>query len=365
MRVENEPKLAPGTAYRVTDAELASRLSFFLWSSLPDDELLALARSGRLHTPAVLRQQVRRMLADQKSEALVRNFAGQWLQLRNLRGAFPDSREFPNFDDQLRQAFLRETELLVDNVLREDRSVVELLTANYTFVNERLAEHYGIPEIRGDQFRRVPVTAPARQGLLGHGSVLTVTSHADRTSPVVRGKWVLETLLGAAPPAPPANVPPLKESRELARPMTMRERMEEHRRNPACASCHKAMDPIGFSLENFDAVGAWRTRDGRAPLDLTGQFVDGSTVDGPVALRDAVLRRPENFVTTLTEKLLLYGLGRGVDYRDMPTVRAIVRNAARTDYRLSSIVLGIVESDAFQKRIAVAPATEPVQAAAR
>ena len=346
VRTERVPAARPGTVYRVTDGELASRLSFFLWSSLPDDELLDLAAQGRLTRPATLEQQVRRMLADPRSQALVENFAGQWLQLRNLRSAVPDSREFPNFDDQLRQAFRRETELFFDSVVREDRSVLELLTADYTFVNERLARHYGIPHVYGNHFRRVPVTVEARRGILGQGSILTVTSHADRTSPVVRGKWVLDNLLGTPPPPPPPNVPALPERTALARPMTMRERMEQHRANPACASCHKAMDPLGFALENFDAVGAWRGRDGRAAIDASGVFVDGSAIDGPVALRQALLARPQNVVGNLTEKMLIYGLGRGIDHRDMPAVRTIVRDAAVQDYRFSSLVLGIVRSDA-------------------
>ncbi|MGB7219254.1 MAG: DUF1592 domain-containing protein [Vicinamibacterales bacterium] len=365
VRIEEDRRLPAGTVYRVSDLELASRLSFFLWSSIPDEELLTVARSGRLKDPAVLDQQARRMLADARSAALVSNFAGQWLQLRNLRSAFPDSREFPNFDDQLRQGFRRETELLFDSILREDRSVLDLLTADFTFVNERLAKHYGIPNIYGGEFRRVAVTDEARKGLLGHGSILTVTSHADRTSPVVRGKWVLDTLLGSPPPLPPANVPPLKERSVLTRPMTMRERMEEHRSNPVCASCHKVMDPLGFALENFDAVGAWRAREGRAPIDASGLFIDGAPIDGPVALRAAVLRRPENFVTTLTEKLLIYALGRGIDYHDMPTVRSIVRDASPRNYRLSSLVFGIIRSAPFQKRMALEGAEPVATSAAR
>ena len=351
VRTERVPASRPGTVYRVTDLELASRLSFFLWSSLPDDQLLDLAARNQLSRPSVLDQQVTRMLADPRSQALVANFAGQWLQLRNLRSAVPDSREFPNFDDQLRQAFRHETELLFDSIIREDRPVLDLLTADYTFVNERLAKHYGIPHVYGNHFRRVPVTADARRGILGHGSVLTVTSHADRTSPVVRGKWILDNLLGTPPPPPPPVVPALPERSALSRPMTMRERMEQHRANPQCASCHKAMDPLGFALENFDAVGAWRVRDDRAPIDASGVFVDGSAIDGPVALRQALVARPQAIVGNLTEKMLIYGLGRGIDYRDMPTVRAIVGDAAAHDYRFSAIVLGIVRSDAFQKRI--------------
>ncbi|MBI4263422.1 MAG: DUF1592 domain-containing protein [Acidobacteria bacterium] len=357
VRMEADGGRRPGTVYDISDVELASRLSFFLWSSIPDDELLDLAASRRLRNSAVLERQVRRMLADAKASAFVANFAGQWLQLRNLRSAFPDSREFPNFDAQLRHAFQRETELFVESIVREDRSVVELLTADYTFVNGRLARHYGIPNVQGGEFRRVTLGDETRRGLLGQGSVLTVTSHSNRTSPVKRGKWVLENLLGSPPPQPPANVPPLKEKNELSRPLTMRERMEEHRANPACASCHRAMDPIGFALENFDAVGAWRVRDGRVPIDSDGQFVDGAVVNGPAALRDAVLRRPENFVTAVTEKMLMYALGRIVDYRDMPTVRSIVRSAGSQNYRFSSLVLGIVRSAPFQKRLSSPPAS--------
>jgi cytochrome c551/c552 len=345
----------PGTIYDITDTELASRLSFFLWSSVPDDELLDLAAGRRLRNAAVLERQVKRMLADDKASAFVTNFAGQWLQLRNLRSAFPDSREYPNFDAQLREAFQRETELFFDSIMREDRSLLDLLTADYTFVNGRLARHYGIPNVQGNQFRRITVTDESRRGLLGQGSILTVTSHANRTSPVRRGKWVLDNLLGSPPPPPPPNVPALKEKNELTRPLTMRERMEEHRRNPVCASCHRAMDPLGFALENFDATGGWRVRDGRVAIDSAGQFVDGSVVNGPAALRAAVLRRPENFVTTVTEKMLMYGLGRALDHRDLPTVRAVVRDAGANNYRFSSLVLGIVRSAPFQKRISVTP----------
>ena len=349
VRIERQPATA-AAVYRVSDLELASRLSFFLWSSIPDDELVRLARAGRLHEPAVLEAQVRRMLGDRRAGALTRNFAGQWLQLRNLRSQVPDSREFPNFDDQLRQAFRRETELFVESIVREDRNVLELLTADYTYANERLARHYGIPGVYGDAFRRVTLPMPERRGLLGHGSILAVTSHVDRTSPVVRGKWVLDNLLGAAAPPPPPNVPPLTEQTDALRPRTMRQRMEQHRANPVCASCHRMMDPIGFALEHFDAVGAWRDRDGRASIDASGQFVDGSAIDGAASLRVAILKHPENFVTTLTEKLFIYGLGRGLDARDLPAVRAIVRSAAASDYRMSSIVLGIVNSRSFQMR---------------
>ncbi len=353
VRVEREPASASTRVYRVSDLELASRLSFFLWSSIPDDELLRVASEGRLRSSAVLEQQVRRMLDDPKSQALVSNFAGQWLQLRNLKSAVPDSRRFPNFDDQLRQSFRRETELLFETLIRENRSIVELLTADFTFVNERLAKHYGVPGVYGTEFRRVPVMDDRRRGLIGHGSILTITSHADRTSPVVRGKWVLDTLLGAPPPPPPPNVPPLRDVDNAVRPMSMRQRMEAHRANPVCAACHRTMDPLGFALENFDAVGSWRTSEARVPIDTAGVFIDGSAIDGPVALRAAVLRRPDNFVTTFTEKLLTYALGRGLDARDMPTVRAIVREAARSDYRVPSIVNGIVRSLPFQNRAGI------------
>jgi len=352
FRIEQDPAdAAPGEAYLIADLELASRLSFFLWSSIPDDELLTLASRGRLKNPQVLEQQVRRMLADPRSRALVANFAGQWLQVRNLRGMAPNSNEFPDFDDNLRQAFQRETEMFFESIMREDRSVVDLLTADYTFLNERLAIHYGIPGVRGDQFRRVTLTDDVRKGLLGKGSILLVTSHADRTSPVVRGKWILENLLGTPPPPPPQVVPPLKENEEGVKPLTTRAKMEEHRANPVCASCHKVMDPIGFTLENFDAVGAWRARDAGEPIDASGQFVDGTTVDGVVTLRHVLLKRPDVFVRTMTQKMLTYALGRGVEDYDMPAVRAIVRDSAKQDYRFSSLVLGIVNSAPFQMRV--------------
>ncbi len=316
FRTERDAEgVAAGVAYRINDLELASRLSFFLWSSIPDDQLLALARQGKLRDAAVLDRQVRRMLADPKAQALVNNFADQWLYLRNLRSIVPNSLTFPDFDDNLRQAFQRETELFFASVLREDRSVLDLMTANYTFVNERLARHYGIPNIYGSHFRRVTITDEARRGLLGQGSILMVSSHADRTSPVVRGKWVMDNLLGTPPPPPPPNVPPLNENNKAGgRLLTMRERMEAHRANPYCAGCHQMMDPIGFSLENFDAVGAWRTREGGSsagsPIDASGQFLDGTKINGPVELREALLRQPDIFVGTLTEKLMTYALGR-------------------------------------------------------
>ncbi len=364
FRVERDPAaVAAGRSYRVSDLELASRLSFFLWSSIPDDALLEVAAQGKLKSPTVLAQQVKRMLADSHAEALTSNFAGQWLYLRNLKSQFPNREEFPDFDDNLRQAMQRETELLFESVIHEDRSVLDLLNANYTFVNERLARHYGIPNIRGTQFRRVPVTDEARRGLLGQASILTVTSRAERTSPVLRGKWVLENLLGSPPPLPPNNVPPLKEEQARAKPKTMREQMEEHRANPVCATCHKMMDPIGFSLENFDAVGAWRDHDRGAPIDASGQLMDGTKVDGVVTLRQAIVRRPEIFVGTMTEKMLVYALGRGLDYHDMPVVRGIVRDAAKTNYKFSSIVMGIVNSTPFQMRLKAAQ--EPVATSAR
>jgi hypothetical protein len=353
FRVERDPVGAtPGSSYRVSDAELASRLSFFLWSSIPDDELLRLASEGKLKNPAVLDRQVRRMLADPKSRALVDNFAGQWLQLRNLRNVQPNSDLFPDFDDNLRQSFRRETELLFESMVQEDRSALDLLTADYTFVNERLARHYGIPDIYGSRFRRIAVTDDARRGLLGQGSILALTSHAERTSPVVRGKWILENILGTPVPPPPPDVPALKGNQAGEKPRTMREQMAEHRANPVCATCHKAMDSIGFAMENFDAVGTWRTREAGQPIDATGELSDGTKVDGVVTLRNALVSRPELFAGTLTEKLLIFALGRGLDYRDMPAVRAILRDASRNNYRFSTLILGVVHSTAFQMRTA-------------
>ena len=351
FRIERDPaSLAAGAVYRVSDIELASRLSFFLWSSIPDDDLLAEASAGRLKDPAVLEHQARRMLADPKARALVSNFAGQWLHLRNVRNAQPHADEFPDFDDNLRRGFQRETELLFESVMHEDRSVIDLLRADYTFVNERLARHYGIPNVYGSHFRRVPVTDEARKGLLGHGSILTLTSHATRTSPVVRGKWILENILGTPPPAPPPDVPALKENEKGQKPKTMREQLAEHRASPTCASCHRIMDPIGFALENFDAVGAWRTEDAGAPIDASGELSDGTHVDGVVTLRKALLSRPDLFAGTMTEKLLVYALGRGLDHHDMPVVRGILREAAADDYRFSSLILGVVRSVPFQMR---------------
>jgi mono/diheme cytochrome c family protein len=364
FRVEHDPAgAAPGTVHPVTGVELASRLSFFLWSSIPDEPLLRAAAQGTLAQPAVLEQQVRRMLADPRADALVSNFAGQWLQLRNVRSVQPNSDEFPDFDDQLRQSFRRETELLFGSIVKEDRNVLDLLRADYTFVNERLARHYGIPGVYGSRFRRVPVTQDARRGILGQGSMLAVTSHAERTSPVLRGKWVLENLLGLPVPPPPPDVPTLKGNPEGQKPKTLREQMAEHRTEPVCASCHRVMDPVGFALENFDAVGAWRTTEPGGPIDASGQLADGTKVDGVVTLRQAILDKPGLFIGTLTEKLLTYALGRGVDARDMPAVREIVRGAARNDYKFSSLVLGIAKSVPFRMRTTPGVETSTTQTA--
>jgi hypothetical protein len=352
FRVEQDRAgVAAGAPYRISDVELASRLSFFLWSSIPDEELLRAAEQGRLHEAEVLEQQLRRMLRDSRANALVANFAGQWLQLRNVRNLQPNSDLFPDFDDNLRQAFRRETELLFESIIREDRNVIDLLNADYTFVNERLARHYGIPDIYGSWFRRVPVTDDARRGLLGHGSMLAVTSHAERTSPVLRGKWVLENLLGLPVPPPPPDVPQLMPPEANEAPKTLRQQMEAHRASPVCASCHRVMDPIGFAMENFDATGAWRSRELGGPIDASGQLADGRTISGVVELRRAIVGRPEMFVGTMTEKLLIYAVGRGLDSYDMPTVRRIVRDAGRDHYRFSSIVRGIVHSTPFQMRV--------------
>jgi hypothetical protein len=359
FRFEHTPaNVAPGTNYRVSDIELASRLSYFLWSSAPDDRLLTLAIANRLHDPKELEAEVRRMLADPRAEALVSNFAGQWLYLRNLKTVQPDVFTYPNFDDNLLDSMRRETELFFGSIMHEDRNITDLLTADYTFVDERLARHYGIPNVEGNRFRRVTLTDPNRFGLLGQGSILTVTSFATRTSPVVRGKWVLENLLGAPPPSPPANVPPLRESTADVKDVSVRARLEEHRKNPVCASCHTKMDPIGFALENFDGTGAWRTRDGLDPIDTTGKMVDGTPIDGPVSLRAALMARSDVFIRNFTQKLLTYGLGRGVEYYDMPAVREIDREAAKENNRFSAIVLGIVKSAPFQMRQAETPPTD-------
>jgi Protein of unknown function (DUF1592)/Protein of unknown function (DUF1588)/Protein of unknown function (DUF1585)/Protein of unknown function (DUF1587)/Protein of unknown function (DUF1595)/Planctomycete cytochrome C len=351
FRIENDPAdVAPHSAYRVPDVQLASRLSFFLWSSIPDDELLDLATRDELHTPEVLERQVRRMLADPRSRSLVNNFASQWLHLRNLESITPDLRLFPDFDDNLRQAFRRETELLFDEVVRDDRSVLDLLKSDHTYLNERLAQHYGIPHIYGSQFRRVLVGEDGvRGGLLRHGSVLTVTSYATRTSPVIRGKWILENILGTPPPPPPANVPALKDN-TVSSALSVRERLAEHRANPACAGCHKLMDPVGFALENYDAVGRWRTVEEGRPVDATGGLPDGSRFEGAAGLEDALLKRPELFVGALAEKLLTFAIGRGVEPYDAPAVRKIVREARAADYRFSSLILAVATSTPFQLR---------------
>jgi len=350
--------IKPGQSYRISDLELASRLSFFLWSSPPDEQLVALASQGQLKDRAVLEQQTRRMLADSRSSALVANFGGQWLQLRNLANSSPIALDFPDFDDTLREAFRTETEMLIESIIREDRNVAELLDADYTFVNERLARHYGIPNIYGSHFRRVKLDGDleVRRGLLGKGSIELITSLADRTSPVQRGKWVLMNILGIIPPDPPPNVPPLKETGskaegDAATPTSMRQRMEEHRANPACASCHRMFDPIGFALESFDAVGRYRTTEFGKALDLSGQLVDGTQFTGPAGLREALLRYSPQFVQVLTEKLLTYALGRSISYYDMPAVRAITQEAARDNNRFSSLVLGIVRSAPFQMNV--------------
>jgi hypothetical protein len=353
FRIESQPStVTPGTAYRISDLELASRLSFFIWSSIPDDELLDAAIAGRLKTPAMLEQQVRRMLADPRSESMVTNFAAQWLYLRDIDSKVPDEVLFPDFDETLRDAFRRETELFIDSILRDNRSVLDLLTANYTFLNERLAKHYGVPNVQGSYFRRVtfPADSP-RGGLLGQGSILAVTSYATRTSPVLRGKWVLENLLSSPPPPPPPNVPALKtEGSEPGKILTMREAMVQHRANPACAGCHARMDPIGFSMENFDALGQWRERDAGGPIDATGVLPEGTRFDGIPGLRKMLIEHSDEYVSTVTEKLLMYAVGRNLQYYDAPAVRAIVRSAARDRYTMSSLVLGIVKSAPFQMR---------------
>jgi mono/diheme cytochrome c family protein len=365
FRVERDPaNIAPGTNYRISDLELASRLSFFLWSSIPDDDLLDLAVAGKLSDRNTFEAQVRRMLADSRSRALIDNFVGQWLYLRNLPAATPNLDMFPDFDEGLRRDMRRETELFFGSIISQDRNVLTLLNADYTYLNERLARHYGIPNVFGDHFRRVSLGEQAgiRGGLLGQGSILTVTSHNDRTSPVVRGKWILENILGTPPAPPPANVPSLKQDNQVnGKVLSMRERMAIHRENPVCASCHAVIEPTGFALENFDAVGVWRSSDntpavpwvrseGSAAIDASGKLPDGTLFNGPAELRQALLSRPDRFVTTLTEKLMIYALGRGIEYYDVPAVRAIVRNSAGSDYRFSSLILGIVNSQPFQMR---------------
>jgi hypothetical protein len=361
FRIERDPSSAkasegkPGerVVYKLSDLELASRLSFFLWSSIPDDELIDVAARGDLSKAAVLEKQVARMLADPKSESLVTNFASQWLHLRNLDAITPDMRLFPDFDDNLRQAFRRETELLVESVIRQNRSVLDLLRANYTFVNERLAKHYGIPNVYGSRFRRIEFADNAqRGGLLRQGSILLVTSYPTRTSPVIRGKWILDNVLGVPPPPPPANVPPLDDVKMTKRHASVRERLAEHRKNPTCAGCHRLTDPIGFALENYDAVGRWRALEAGQPIDASGTLFDGTNFNGVAGLQKAILNRPELFVTTLSEKLLTFAIGRGVAYYDAAALRKVVRDASTQDYRFSAIITGIVKSTPFQMRTA-------------
>ncbi|HEY2013847.1 MAG TPA: DUF1592 domain-containing protein [Bryobacteraceae bacterium] len=357
FRIERDPRNATpaasgaGNVYHVGDYDLASRLSFFLWSSIPDDELLNLADQGKLKDPAVLEQQVRRMLADERSQSLVSNFAGQWLYLRNLEAQKPDPVIFPDFDENLRQGFEQETTLFFQSILREDRSILDLLDSNYTYLNQRVAEHYGIPNIYGSQFRKVTLTDPNRGGLLGQGSILTVTAYPNRTSVVQRGKWVLETLLGSPPPPPPPDIPELKPKGKDGKELTVRQQMEQHRTNAVCASCHSRMDPLGFALENFDGVGKWRSEDAGSAIDPSGRLPDGTKFSGPAELKKilATTKRDE-FVSTATEKLLTYALGRGLEYYDKPTVRSITREAARENYRFSALVTAIVKSTPFQMR---------------
>jgi len=368
-RLEPEPaRLPAGKSYRIGDLALASRLSFFLWSSVPDEELIDLATQGKLKDPAVLEQQVRRMLADPKADALVTNFTGQWLGVRSLKTSEPVVNLFPDFDDNLRAAYQREIELFFGSVAHEDRSILDLLTADYTFVNERLAKHYGIPNIYGPQFRRVTLTPELdmRRGLLGKGGLMTLTSAAARTSPVTRGKWFLQTFVGVSPPDPPPNVPKPKEPpvdpTGNTKTPTMRQTLEAHRANPVCATCHKIFEPMGLALENYDAVGTWRTHDGDSLIDATGVLVDGTRVDGVASLRDWLVRRSDQFARVVTEKLLTYALGRGVEYQDMPTVRSIVHDSAATKYRFTSIIMSIVKSPAFQMNMKMDDRSQQVAA---
>ncbi len=351
FRFEPDPaNIAEGQSYKVSDVELASRLSFFLWSTIPDEQLMTLATQGKLKDPVVLEQQVRRMMTDPRSQAMVDNFASEWLYLRNLKGINPDYETFPDFDDNLRQAMGKETQLFFGSIMREDRNVMDLLNADYTFVNERLARHYGIPNIYGEEFQKVAITDPARRGLLGQASILTVTSYSTRTSVVQRGKWILTNILGTPPPAPPPNVPPLKENAAGGKKLSLRERMEAHRANPTCAACHKVMDPIGFTLENFDAIGQWRDNDDGAKIDTSGTMYNGTKVQKPADLHAMLSADPHIFVGVLTEKLMTYAIGRGVDYYDMPSIRSIVREAEKNNYRFSTLILGIVKSPEFQMK---------------
>jgi hypothetical protein len=353
FRFEEPPVDADsGVDFPVSDLALASRLSFFLWARGPDSELIRVASEDRLADPAELERQVRRMLADPRAEALATRFASQWLRLSDLDGIHPDVRIYPDFDEQLKRAMRRETELLFYNLVKDDRSLLELFTADYTFVNERLAKHYGVPNVAGTEFRRVPSPDDQRRGLLGQSSILTLTSHASWTSPVLRGKWIMEVLLGSPPPPPPPNVPDLEETSaaEGGRPLTVRERMEQHRASPACSSCHRVIDPLGLALENFDVTGAWRIKDNGAPVDAAGELYDGTAVSSPADLREALLNRPAPLIRTFTENLMAYGIGRRIEYYDMPAVRAVTREAAANDNRLSAFILGVVNSPAFQMK---------------
>ena len=350
-RIQQDPAgLLPGESYEITDVELASRLSFFLWSGGPDEELLSLAENGRLRESGILKSQVTRMMDDPKAEAFIKNFIGQWLYLRNLDNVYPLPSAFPEFDDNLRESFKQETELFFDEQIREDHSLLDLFTANYSFLNERLADHYGVQGIYGNHFRKVSLDGHKRGGLLGHGSLMTVTSYPNRTSVVLRGKFVLDNLLGSPPPEPPPNVPALEESSQTGKQLTMREAMAQHRENPACRVCHAAMDPIGFSLENYDAVGKWRDMFAGVDVDASGLLPDGAAFNGRKGLENLILDRPTDFVATVTEKLLTYALGRGVEYYDMPTVRSIVRQSEQEDFSWSSLILGVVKSAPFQMR---------------
>jgi hypothetical protein len=360
FRMEHVPAtVQPEQIYRITDLDLASRLSFFLWGAPPDEELRKIAYQGTLRTPAVFDKQVRRLLANPRSEALSTRFASLWLRLQDVEKVRPDHHFFAHWDSTLSQSLVRETELFFDSLVREDRPVLELLTADYTFVNERLAKHYGIPNVLGDEFRRVQLTDPNRRGILGQGSVLLLTSIADRTSPVQRGKWVLEVMLGSPPPPPPPNVPALEETKavEGAKLLSVRERMEEHRKNPACTTCHRVIDPLGLALENYDATGKWRIKDAGQPIDAVGELYDGTKMDGPTGLRNALLKHSDLVILSFTESLMTYALGRRVEYFDMPQVRKIVREAEKNDYRISSFILGVVNSPAFRMSKAVAVET--------
>jgi hypothetical protein len=365
FRIERAPAtVKPGVAYRLTDIELASRLSFFLWSSIPDDELLDVAARGRLRDRTVLAQQVSRMLKDSRANALVKNFGGQWLLTRNVRLATPNPDEFSAWDENLREGFERETELFLASMIAEDRSILEMLTADYTYLDEQLAKFYGIPNVYGGHFRRVtlPEGSP-RRGLLGKGSILLVTSYADRTSPVLRGKWLLENILGAPPPPPPPDVPPLDESTSALGPQsTMRERMERHRANAQCAACHARMDPLGLALENFDAIGGWRTVEANKPIDSSAALADGTKFSGPIELQRVLLSRGNEFVTTVADKLITYGVGRGMESYDRPALRQIVKRTTADNYRWSSLIQAIVESTPFQMRLAPSPDVEPPKA---